>query len=598
MHMHRDVALICSLETLKVVQGGSSAFYSVHFTFVMAPTHPIIVSPICAAHCLRTYPSVIKFTPESAHIPQFFRVTVVEDGGYDSKALTLEHNVQSIDPLFCGSALRHVPKSLTVVVFQTSGKYVLSAGDATYGELGQDTFEPRLQFGEVSFHHLYSSGRQGASPTRMPSVPRQLCESVHITLFSHLACGSRHAIIVDANGRLFAFGDSEHGQLGLGSNIRTCTKPNVWNGLDTDARLHSKLTEVACGSVHTLALTDDNEILGFGDNDHGQLGFAVRTVDMTSVPKCLPPLRQRVTKLACGLKHSMALLDNATVVSWGYGKSGALGHGSRENVDVPTEIFSLRGRPVYQVACGDMHSAVVLSSGELLTTGWSENGRLGRVKTMVDCCCTFEVVDLKGKLCSFVACGGAHTMCLTDKYDVVAFGANAYGQLGVGDCVDRPFPTEVIFFHKVKIHHLAMGKFHSLAISDDRMLYAWGNGEQGQCGIDSFPQIYTLPHLVTSLLGCQVHQVSAGDAFTLILTSNTPAAVLDLSGRDEHWKMRRKQIIEDDKVYRVAIPPYIFVGSLEASRIGIVRSEELPHSEIKFIIGRLVHQQYQSSSLL
>ncbi|ETW10206.1 hypothetical protein, variant [Aphanomyces invadans] len=340
---------------------------------------------------------------------------------------------------------------------------------------------------------------------------------------------------------------------GLGT-LRPVAKPEVWNGIDIDGRLHSKLMDVACGAAHTVVITDDGELLTWGDNDSGQLGVPPKQVQSLVLPKLLPwPLGHKVIHMACGLKHTLALLDTGAVVSWGYGKSGALGHGNRENVDSPREVLSLRGMSVFQVACGDMHSAVVLNSGELITAGWSENGRLGRVKSLDVCGCTFERVDLKGKLCSWVACGGAHTMCLTDQYEVFAFGANTFGQLGVGDCRDRAYPVEVVFFRNVRVHHVVLGKFHSMAISDDRLLYAWGNGEQGQCGLGAFPHIYMLPHLVTSILGCPVFQVAAGDAFTLILTSNTPASVKELAGRDEHWRLRQQHLITTDKAHREAV---------------------------------------------
>ncbi|RHY61919.1 hypothetical protein DYB30_001831 [Aphanomyces astaci] len=374
-----------SSDTLKVVEGGSSGFYSVHFQFTTPPTHPIIVSPMTNAHTLRIYPPVIKFNPEDAHLPQFFRVSVLHETDDDTRApMTLEHSVQSIDPSFCGYSVMHEPKILTVAIFHGGGKYLMSTGDGT--------------------------------------------------------------------------SDSSRGQLGLGSR-RSMAKPGVWNGIDVDGRLHSKLFGVACGAAHTVVITDDGEVLTWGDNDSGQLGNVCPTL----------------SQMACGLKHTMALLDTGAVVSWGYGKSGALGHGNRDNVDGPKEVVSLRGQSVFQV-------------------------------------------DLKGKLCSWVACGGAHTMCLTDQYDVLAFGANTFGQLGVGDCRDRAYPVEVVFFRKVR-----------LAISDDRLLYAWGNGEQGQCGLGTFPHIYTLPQLVRH---------------------NEPS-------RDEHWRLRQKQLVASDKAHRDAIRKHL-----------------------------------------
>ncbi|KAF0696292.1 Aste57867_12990 [Aphanomyces stellatus] len=575
-----DVSAIYSQESLRVVEGGSSGFYSVHFKFLAPPTHPIIVSPLSAAHNLRIYPSVIKFTPENAHLPQFFRVSVLEDPEADLlKPIHLEHSIQSIDPAFGGPDIHHAPKTLTVHVFHSGGKYLLSTGDSTYGEVGRDTFEPQFSFDEVSFRHLYLA-RAGLSQKRLTLTgPRKssLCENVHVTSFTRIACGSRHSIVLDANGRLFGFGDAAQGQLGLDLTVHT-PKPHVWNGVDVDGRLHSKILEVACGAEHTMAITDDGELLAWGENDHNQLGFSSRLLPTLALPKCVPALGQKIAQLACGLKHSIALLENGMVFTWGYGKSGALGHGSRENTQVPTQVQSLHGTSVFQVACGDMHSAVVSNDGQLLTAGWCENGRLGRAKANDDCSSTFEAVNLRGKLCSFVTCGGAHTLCLTDTYDVMGFGANGYGQLGLGDCHDRAHPVEVVFFRKVKVHHLASGKFHSLAISDERMLYAWGNGEQGQCGLDSFPQIYTLPHLVKSLLGCPV---AAGNAFTLVLTENTPAMVHELAGRDEHWRVRQKELVSSDQARRNAIR-----AALEAKKAQKFRAA-MQHHPIHSILSHL-----------
>ncbi|KAF0755116.1 hypothetical protein AaE_005080 [Aphanomyces astaci] len=204
-----------SSDTLKVVEGGSSGFYSVHFQFTTPPTHPIIVSPMTNAHTLRIYPPVIKFNPEDAHLPQFFRVSVLHETDDDTRApMTLEHSVQSIDPSFCGYSVMHEPKILTVAIFHGGGKYLMSTGDecmfasAAYGTLGQDTLDPRYEFGDVSFCHLYLNGRKTTSGLRKGTSARStsLCDSVHVTMLSEIACGSHHAIVLDANGRLFAFG--------------------------------------------------------------------------------------------------------------------------------------------------------------------------------------------------------------------------------------------------------------------------------------------------------------------------------------------------------------------------------------------------------
>lgn len=43
-----------------------------------------------------------------------------------------------------------------------------------------------------------------------------------------------------------------------------------------------------------------------------------------------------------------------------------------------------------------------------------------------------------------VACGYAHTLVLTDEGQIYAWGANSYGQLGTGNKSNQSYPTPVV----------------------------------------------------------------------------------------------------------------------------------------------------------
>lgn len=43
-----------------------------------------------------------------------------------------------------------------------------------------------------------------------------------------------------------------------------------------------------------------------------------------------------------------------------------------------------------------------------------------------------------------VACGYAHTLVLTDEGQVYVWGANSYGQLGIGNKSNLSYPTPVV----------------------------------------------------------------------------------------------------------------------------------------------------------
>lgn len=65
------------------------------------------------------------------------------------------------------------------------------------------------------------------------------------------------------------------------------------------------------------------------------------------------------------------------VYSWGEGEDGKLGHGNRITLEAPRLIESLAGERVISIACGSAHSACVTARGHLYTWGLGEYGRLG-----------------------------------------------------------------------------------------------------------------------------------------------------------------------------------------------------------------------------
>lgn len=70
-----------------------------------------------------------------------------------------------------------------------------------------------------------------------------------------------------------------------------------------------------------------------------------------------------------GGKHCLALSSDGEVFSWGEGEDGKLGHGNRDSYDRPKLIETLTGIGVIDIACGSAHSACITSQGHVLTWG-------------------------------------------------------------------------------------------------------------------------------------------------------------------------------------------------------------------------------------
>ncbi|XP_066562691.1 E3 ubiquitin-protein ligase MYCBP2 isoform X4 [Amia ocellicauda] len=85
----------------------------------------------------------------------------------------------------------------------------------------------------------------------------------------------------------------------------------------------------------------------------------------------------RAVQVSCGFHHSVVLMENGDVYTFGYGQHGQLGHGDVNSRGSPTLVQSLPG-PSVHVTAGSNHTAVLLMDGQVFTFGSFSKGQLGR----------------------------------------------------------------------------------------------------------------------------------------------------------------------------------------------------------------------------
>nr|XP_006639089.1 PREDICTED: E3 ubiquitin-protein ligase MYCBP2 isoform X16 [Lepisosteus oculatus] len=85
----------------------------------------------------------------------------------------------------------------------------------------------------------------------------------------------------------------------------------------------------------------------------------------------------RAVQVSCGFHHSVVLMENGDVYTFGYGQHGQLGHGDVNSRGSPTLVQALPG-PSIQVTAGSNHTAVLLMDGQVFTFGSFSKGQLGR----------------------------------------------------------------------------------------------------------------------------------------------------------------------------------------------------------------------------
>ncbi|XP_043360570.1 E3 ubiquitin-protein ligase MYCBP2 isoform X20 [Dermochelys coriacea] len=85
----------------------------------------------------------------------------------------------------------------------------------------------------------------------------------------------------------------------------------------------------------------------------------------------------RAVQVSCGFHHSVVLMENGDVYTFGYGQHGQLGHGDVNSRGCPTLVQALPG-PSIQVTAGSNHTAILLMDGQVFTFGSFSKGQLGR----------------------------------------------------------------------------------------------------------------------------------------------------------------------------------------------------------------------------
>jgi alpha-tubulin suppressor-like RCC1 family protein len=184
-----------------------------------------------------------------------------------------------------------------------------------------------------------------------------------------VAAGDMHSLMALASGEVVAWGDNFHGQLGDGTQEPRAHEVAV-QGL-------GGVTQVAVGLSHSLARDLDGRVHAWGWNLAGALGSG------TTLDERAPALVEGIAtavRVDAGWYHSLALLEDGTVLSWGNADDGQLG---REIVYDPMTVTSTAWSPgavldgALDVAAGGDHTLVVLTDGRVVSFGENALGQLG-----------------------------------------------------------------------------------------------------------------------------------------------------------------------------------------------------------------------------
>jgi alpha-tubulin suppressor-like RCC1 family protein len=270
-----------------------------------------------------------------------------------------------------------------------------------------------------------------------------------------LATGLDHGLVLCQDGTLLAWGENASGQLGIGTQQRPTGPVAVSTTPGLSALSGKNVTAVAAGQGFSVALCSDGTLCTWGARVTGhptiRSSLYPMVVDTASPSSAF--YQKTITGFAAGFLFVQALCSDGTIIGWGQNDSGQLGTGDRGDGRVPrvihqgTGVSALHGRVAVELACGGDHGLARCADGALVSWGYDASGQRGTnrlgdrtVPTLVLSDSTDPPSALKGKTIQRITAGTSTSLALCTDGTLASWGQNTAG--GVPGNFDYPGPVD------------------------------------------------------------------------------------------------------------------------------------------------------------
>ena len=279
-------------------------------------------------------------------------------------------------------------------------------GLSNYGRLQLWNIDPKTGYADV-----------------MLSQTRLSCDSGQ-----RMAAGLEHKMLLDNEGQLWSWGDNSKGQLGTGVS-NSSSENFIPRRVDMPDLSSERITHIAAGGDHSIALDNNAKLWAWGDNTYGQLGNGSNNYDKPE-PVDMTAMSIEdfdIVSIAVGREHSLALDDKGVVWSWGRNNNGQLGIGNRVNKTTPIKTdLSKIDNAIIQLAAGDYHTLALDAEGNLWSWGDNTYGQLGNGESGTTKQATTPVkVNMTSKVVA-VAAGDSHNIALDSQGRLWSWEPNYY----------------------------------------------------------------------------------------------------------------------------------------------------------------------------
>lgn len=375
-----------------------------------------------------------------------------------------------------------------------TGSELVRAQAGNYGFTGLDAWATVVKDASVATSYLKGWGYNGYGLANWLSFAG--ANPVQVSTSSH------HALILRADGTLWAVGHNHKGQLGDGTTTDRIGPVFIASGVaQVAAALSGNVSPYWYDSATSYFVKTDGTLWGMGANNFGQLG------DGSTTDRSVPvQIATGVSQVAAGGFHAVFLKTNGTLWSTGRNNSGQLGDGTTTDRNTPVQIAT----GVSQASAGEFHTLFVKTNGTLWGAGSDGEGRLG------DGGLAYPQTSTPIQVATGVAravAGPNHSLFVKSNGTLWAMGSNSQGQLGDGSTADKVSPVQIA----TDVSTAAAGRYHSVFLRTDGTVWAMGNNSSGQLGDGTTTQRLTPVQVDAGATG-----IAAGESNSLVIVVPAP----------------------------------------------------------------------------
>ena len=386
-------------------------------------------------------------------------------------------------------------------------------------------------------------------------------------IIKSISSGWQHNIVLNQYGEMFSFGHNQEYQCGLPNTENTNSDNENINDPTNISKIYDNLKaiKVCCGNEHSLIISKNKNVYGFGNNEDGLLGLSDKIIKTYKPTKInfivnnnnvsIEDYNGKIIDISCGTVHNLALTEDGKVFSWGSFQGGQLG----------------------------LSSEILLNGNQ---KKMKDKEMYLSIPTLIP---LFPKEDIKIKK---ISCGEAHSLALTEKGKVYSWGFGSNGQLGLGFCEDsfepgqgllksRIFEPQLIKNFKdysktnthacnynlnnIKIKDIQCGKTFSLFMNTTNNLYACGINDLNQLGFKELepkdnlynPDLQCDDYIYPTLLKCfndkKVEKISCGEGHCLAVVNDINSNIQSVWS----WGNNKFGQIGHGSIVKVSLPKEI-----------------------------------------